>query len=62
MDLPNYQTFEISAWLQENLSSRLVNNKGADQPAHWHSLISAFVIRFLVCVIYKLDKGDISFF
>ena len=27
------------------LSSGLVNNKGADQPAHPHSLISAFVFR-----------------
>ena len=32
--------------MQENLSSWFVNDKGADQPAHPRSLISAFVIRF----------------
>ena len=36
--------FAIWATDQENLSSQLVNNKGADQPAHSPSLISAFVI------------------
>ena len=32
---------------RENLSSGVANNKGADQPVHLHSLISAFVIRIL---------------
>ena len=39
-----------------------VNNKGADQPAHSHSLISAFVIRFVESIICKLDTGEISIF
>ena len=41
----------------ENLSSGWANNKGADQPAYQHSLISAFVIRLLEC-IPKLHKGQ----
>ena len=36
------------------------NNKGADQPAHPRSLISAFVVRFLKNVICKLATGEIS--
>ena len=31
-----------------------LNNKGADQPAHLHSLISDFVIRLLKSIISKL--------
>ena len=38
---------------------RFVNNTGADQPAHPCSLISAFVIRYLESVIYKLAIGEI---
>ena len=33
--------------MRETLTSLLVNNKGADQPAHPHSLVSTFVIRYL---------------
>ena len=39
-----------------------VNNKDAGQPAHPHSLISAFVIRFLESIICKLATGEISIF
>ena len=38
------------------------NNKGADQPAHPRSLISAFVIRILDSIISKLATGEISIF
>ena len=38
------------------------NNTGADQPAHALSLISAFVIRFLESIIFKLITGEISIF
>ena len=38
------------------------NTKGADQPAHPRSLISAFVIRFLESSICKLATGKISIF
>ena len=37
----------------------LVNNKGADQPAHSRSLVSAFVIRYLKS---KVTRSDISQF
>ena len=40
---------------------RSSNNKGADQPAHSCSLISAFVIRFLESTISKLATSEISF-
>ena len=38
------------------------NNTGADQPAHPHSLISAFVIRLLESIISRLATGEISTF
>ena len=36
------------------------NNKGADQPAHFHSLISAFVVRCLNSIISILAKFKVS--
>ena len=50
------------AFISRNLSLVFVNNKGVDQPAHPHSLISAFVIRLLKSVISKLATRDISIF
>ena len=38
------------------------NNKGADQPAHPRSLISAFVIPILESTICKIAAGEISIF
>ena len=38
------------------------NNKGADQPVHPHSLISAFAIHFLESIIRKLATSIISIF
>ena len=38
------------------------SNKDADKPAHPHSLISAFVIRFLESTISKLASSEISIF
>ena len=37
-----------------------VNNKGADQPAHPRSLISAFVVRCLDSIIHVLAISKIS--
>ena len=37
-----------------------VNNKAAEQPAHPHSLISAFVISKLKSIIYQLASSEIS--
>ena len=36
------------------------NNKGADQPAHPRSLISAFVVRYLDSIICLLAKAKFS--
>ena len=38
------------------------NNKGADQPAHPRSLISAFVIRLLESTTFNLATRKISIF
>ena len=38
------------------------NNKGADQPAHPHSMISVFVIHLLERVISKLAASEILMF
>ena len=37
-----------------------VNNKGADQPAHPHSLISAFVVHCLDSIISRVSISEIS--
>ena len=39
-----------------------VNNKGADQPAHSRSLISAFVVRSLDSIISLVSRSEISRF
>ena len=39
----------VTSW--ENLFMPYANNKGADQPAHPHSLISAFVVRWIDSII-----------
>ena len=44
----------------ENLFMPYANNKGADQPAHPHSLISAFVIRCLDSIIPLVSISKIS--
>ena len=44
------------------LSLVFANNKGADQPAHPHILINAFVIHLLESIISKLDTSEISIF
>ena len=52
----------IWALTQENLFSVFANNKGADQPVHAHSLISAFVICLLESIISKIAKSKILIF
>ena len=47
---------------EKNLSWWFANNKGADQPAHPRSLISAFVIRLLESIISRLAINEISVF
>ena len=45
---------------RQNLLWPYANNKGADQPAHPRSLISAFVVRCLDSIIPILVKSEIS--
>ena len=52
----------IWAMSWENLFIAYANNKGADQPAHPHSLISAYVVRCLGSMIPTLAKSKISGF
>ena len=40
----------------------VANNKGADQPAHQRSLISAFVISLLESMTFRLASSEISIF
>ena len=47
---------------EKNCLRGFTNNTGADQPAHMHSLIIAFVILFLESIIWKLATGNISIF
>ena len=44
----------------ENLFLAYVNNKGADQPAHQHSLISAFAVHCLDSIIPLVSISKIS--
>ena len=46
--------------MQENLG--FANNNDADQPAHPHSMMSAFVIHILESITSKLAIGEIAFF
>ena len=52
----------IYALTRENLTPVFVNNKGADQPSHLRSLISAFVIRLLQSIISKFATSEISIY
>ena len=46
----------------KNPSSGFTKYKGADQPAHPRSLISAFIILFLEVIISKLATSEFSIF
>ena len=61
----NFSYFIKNIWMiwatsWENLFMPYANNKGADQPAHPRSLISAFVVRCLDSIIPLLVKAEIS--
>ena len=43
-----------------NLFMAYANNKGADQSAHPHSLISSFVVRYLDSIIPLLSISELS--
>ena len=38
------------------------NNKGADQPAHTHSLISAFIVGLTKSIMSRHSSSEISMF
>ena len=44
------------------MREEFANNKGGDQPAYQHSLISTFVIHLLESIISKLATSEISLF
>ena len=48
--------------IQENLSSKLANNEGMEQPAHSHSVVSAFLIRLSESILSKLATRENSIF
>ena len=52
----------IWASTPENLYSVFAKIKGTDQPAHPHSLISAFIILLLESIIYKLATNKLSIY
>ena len=60
--LSTYQTVSFGPCREKTCLQGFVNNKGADQPVHWRSLISPFVIRFLESTICKLATGEILIF
>ena len=47
---------------RENLFSGLVNNKGADQPAHMYSLISVFVFHSFEGIVSRRSTSEIFIF
>ena len=54
--VPKYQELANMSYVywprrQKTCLRRFANNKGADKPAHPRSMISAFVIRLLECII-----------
>ena len=58
----NVKDKNIWASKGENLSSGVLNNKGVDQPAHSHSLISPSVFHVLESIISRLAARKISIF
>ena len=56
----NVKCLAIWAASWQNLFMPYTNNKGADQPAHPHSLISTFVVRYLDSIISLVSISEIS--
>ena len=53
----NHSTKRASSW--ENLFLPYANNKGADQPAYPHSLISTFAVHSLDSIIPVVSTSEI---
>ena len=60
--IPQDQQFENEPGQEKMCLMSYANNKGADQPAHPHSLISAFVVRCLDSVMSLVSATKISSF
>ena len=54
--------YDMGLHVRKPIFSGLRDNKAADQPAHPHRLIGAFVIRLLERIISRLAMSEISFF
>ena len=54
--------YKLWATTRETCLWGFANITDSDQPAHPRSLISAFVIHFVVIIICKLATGEISIF
>ena len=55
-------TFPHGPWREKFCLWEFASNKGVDQPAHTHSLISTFVIRYLESTISRFASSEISSF
>ena len=62
LDQPMLTAMEYGPLREKTCLRGVATNKGADQPAHPRSLISAFVIRYLESIICKRATGEISIF
>ena len=58
--MPALTLHNMSHVMRKALFMPYANNKGADQPAHAHSLISAIVVHCLDSIILILAKSKIS--
>ena len=56
----NHSLHNLSHVMRKPVYTIYANNKDADQPAHPHSLISAFVVRFLDSIIPLLAVSKMS--
>ena len=55
----NHKVLTIYEPCRNNLFLPYANNHGADQPAHPHSLISAFIVRYQDSIIYVIASAEI---
>ena len=61
-DLDKYRVYLNGPRRKKTCIREFANNKGANQPAHPCSLTSAFFVRSLQSIIFKLASSEISIF
>ena len=59
-DMNQFQCFLFEPGREKTCLMSYANNKGADQPAHLRSLISAFLVHCLDSVMYLVSVTKIS--